>query len=411
MELPVEITVPLTSSIPEVAFVLELGYSMQAFGASATTLEKALGRVAQHLELEGAVFATPTGFLASLRKEGLHSKTYLMRLNTGWSSLEKLADVEALVDLVLSGQLDAAAARQHLAALSARPPRFGFWLKVGAHGLAAMGMACIFGGGWREVLLGAGVGLLVGFAVLLAQKRHNLARLTPLLGGLLSALAGGLIGRWLPSVSYTILVVSGIIGLLPGLGLLVSMQELGTGNLVSGTARMAGTGLVFILLAFGVGLGQQLGASWLPVVPTLPLALPLWTVAPAIAMVALGFLVIFQGRPADYGWTLVASALAWATAHLAAQALGPVAGAGIAALALGAGCNTYARRTRRPGAVLQLPALMLVLPGSLGLHSLTMMMQQQTLEGLQAGFQALAVTVALMVGLLLANAMVPRRTF
>jgi hypothetical protein len=116
MELPVEITVPLTSSIPEVAFVLELGYSMQAFGASATTLEKALGRVAQHLELEGAVFATPTGFLASLRKEGLHSKTYLMRLNTGWSSLEKLADVEALVDLVLSGQLDAAAARQHLAA-------------------------------------------------------------------------------------------------------------------------------------------------------------------------------------------------------------------------------------------------------------------------------------------------------
>jgi uncharacterized membrane protein YjjB (DUF3815 family) len=61
--------------------------------------------------------------------------------------------------------------------------------------------------------------------------------------------------------------------------------------------------------------------------------------------------------------------------------------------------------------VLQLPALMLVLPGSLGLHSLTMMMQQQTLEGLQAGFQALAVTVALMVGLLLANAMVPRRTF
>jgi uncharacterized membrane protein YjjP (DUF1212 family) len=393
MELPVEITVPLTSSIPEVAFVLELGYSMQAFGASATTLEKALGRVAQHLELEGAVFATPTGFLASLRKEGLHSKTYLMRLNTGWSSLEKLADVEALVDLVLSGQLDAAAARQHLAALSARPPRFGFWLKVGAHGLAAMGMACIFGGGWREVLLGAGVGLLVGF------------------GGLLSALAGGLIGRWLPSVSYTILVVSGIIGLLPGLGLLVSMQELGTGNLVSGTARMAGTGLVFILLAFGVGLGQQLGASWLPVVPTLPLALPLWTVAPAIAMVALGFLVIFQGRPADYGWTLVASALAWATAHLAAQALGPVAGAGIAALVLGAACNTYARRTRRPGAVLQLPSLMLILPGSLGVHSLTLMMQKQTLDGLQAGFQSVAVTVALMVGLLLANAMVPRRTF
>jgi uncharacterized membrane protein YjjP (DUF1212 family) len=339
---PIEASAPLSSSIPEVAFVLELGHTMQAFGVSASTLEKALGRVAQHLELEGAVFATPTGFLASLRKEGHHSKTYLMRVNTGWSSLEKLAEVEALVDQVLAGELEVAAARQHLAALSARPPRFGFWIKVGAHGLAAMGMACIFGGGWPEVLLGAGVGLLVGFAVLLAQKRQNLARLSPLLGGLLSALAGGLIGRWVPSASYPILVISGIIGLLPGLGLLVAMQELGTGNLVSGTARMAGTGLVFILLAFGVGLGQQLGASWLPLAPASPTALPIWTVAPAIAMVALGFLVIFQGRPADYGWTLGASALAWASAHLGAHLLGPVAGAGIAALVLGAGCNLYA---------------------------------------------------------------------
>jgi uncharacterized membrane protein YjjP (DUF1212 family) len=407
----IEITVPLTSSIPEVAFVLELGYAMQAFGVSSSTLEKALGRVAQHLELEGAVFATPTGFLASLRKEGHHSKTYLMRVNTGWSSLEKLAEVEALVDLVLSGQLDVPEARQHLAALSARAGRFGFWTKVLAHGFAAMGMATIFGGSWREVLLGTGVGLLVGFAVLLAQKRANLTRLSPLVGGLLSALAGGLLARWLPSVSYPILVISGIIGLLPGLGLLVAMQELGTGNLVSGTARMAGTGLVFILLAFGVGLGQQLGVSWLPAVPPVPVALPVWTVGPAIALVALGFLVIFQGRPADYGWTLGASALAWASAHLAAHLLGPVAGAGIAALVLGAGCNSYARVARRPGAVLQLPSLMLILPGSLGVRSLTMMMQKQTLEGLEAGFQSLSVTVALMVGLLLANALVSRRTF
>jgi len=400
---------PLTSTIPEVAFVLELGRTMQAFGVSASTLENALGRVAAHLGLEGAVFATPTGFLASLRKEGSHSKTYLMRVDAGRSSLEKLAEAESLVDLVLTDRLDVQEARQHLAALTVRPARFGPGLKVAAHGLAAMGMADVFGGGWREVLFGALVGLLVGFAVHLAQQRRNLGRLAPLLGGLLSALAGGVISRWLPSVSYPILALSGIIGLLPGLGLLVAMQELGTGNLVSGTARMAGTGLVFVLLAFGVGLGQTLGGL-LPG-PAEPLGLPGWTLVPAIALVALGYLIIFQGRLVDYGWTLAASALAWSTAHLATHYLGPVAGAGIAALVLGAGCNHYARRTRRPGAVLLLPSLMLILPGSLGLHSLTLMMQQQTLEGLQAGFQSMSVTVALMLGLLMANAMVSRRTF
>jgi uncharacterized membrane protein YjjP (DUF1212 family) len=414
MDMPtptVEVSIPMTSSIPEVAFVLELGRNMQAFGASVSTLENALGRVSEHLGLEGAVFATPTGFLASLRKEGHHSKTYLMRGDAGWSSLDKLAEVETLVDLVLADRLGIEEARQHLSALLVRPAGFGFWIKVSAHAMAAMGMANIFGGGWREVLLGAVVGLLVGIAVHFTQKRRTLARLAPLMGGMVSSLAGGVIGHWVPSVSYPILVLGGIIGLLPGLGLLVAMQELGTGNLVSGTARMAGTGLVFVLLAFGVGLGQQLGASWLPAIPADPRALPFWTVGPAIALVAMSFLIIFQGRLADYGWTLGASALAWGTAHLAAHVLGPVAGAGIAALALGSACNHYARLSRRPGAVLLLPSLMLILPGSLGVRSLTMMMQKQTLEGLQAGFQSMSVTVALMLGLLMANAMVSRRTF
>ena len=54
---------------------------------------------------------------------------------------------------------------------------------------------------------------------------------------------------------------------------------------------------------------------------------------------------------------------------------------------------------------------MVILPGSLGVRGLTMLLEQQTLQGLQAGFQALSVTVALMLGLLLANAVVPRRTF
>ena len=401
----------LSSSIPEVAFVLELGRTLQAFGVSASTLETALGRVAQHLGLEGAIFATPTGFLASLRKEGHHSKTYLMRVDIGQNSLEKLAEAESLVDLVLQDRLDVPAAREHLARLTARPPRFGFWLRVCAHGFAAMGMAIIFGGGWREVLLGTAVGLLAGTAVQLALGKSHLARLAPLLAGLVSSLAGGLLSRFIPSVSDPILVVCGIIGLLPGLGLLISMQELGTGNLVSGTARMAGTGLVFVLLAFGVGLGQRLGTSWLPLAAFQPHALPFWTLVPAVALVALAFLIIFQGRPADYGWTLGASALAWGTAHLGTQLLGPETGAGLAALALGAACNYYARRTRRPGAVLLLPSLMVILPGSLGVRSLTMMMEKQTVEGLQAGFQSFSVTVTLMLGLLIANAMVSRRTF
>lgn len=404
---------PPPSSVPEVAFVLEMGRALQTFGVAVPTLEKALMRLAEHLGLEGALYATPTGFLASLRPEGHRGKTYLQRVESGESSLEKLAEAEGLVDLVLAGKVDVAGARERLAALLARPPRFGDGLVVLAYGLAAMGVARVFGGGWRELLLSPLVGLLVGFAVVLVQRRRALARLAPLVGGAVSALGAALLAHLLlPGASQAVLVLGGIIVMVPGLGLLVSMQELGTGNLVSGTARLAGTILYLVMLAFGVGLGQRLGAGLVPrAAEALPVPLPLWTLIPALALVALAFLVVFQGRLADYGWTLAATVVAWGAARIGAEALGPVAGAGLAALVLGALCNVYARRARRPGATLLLPSLMLILPGSLGFRSLTLMLHQQTLEGLQAGVQSLIVTVALMLGLLLANATVSRRSF
>ena len=400
------------SSVPEVALVLELGRALQEFGASAPTLESALTSLAQHLGIEEAIYATPTGFLASLRRPGHRGKTYLIRANTGESVLEKLAETEALVDQLMQDRIGVDAARTRLARLRERPPRFGPWVQVGAYAITSAGMADIVGGGWREMLLGAVIGLLVGMAVqLLARRRPGLARLAPLAGGVLSSLGGALLVHVLPSASFPVLVLSGIIVLVPGLGLLVSMQELGTGNLVAGTARLAGSMLVFLLLAFGVGLGQRLGGEWLAGVPVPPQPLPVWARVPSLGLAGLGFLVIFQGLPRDYLWTLGACVLAWSSAHLGTLLLGPVGGAGCSALILGAACNQYGRRSRRPGATLLLPSLMMILPGSLELHGLSLMLHGQTLEGLQGGFQAVAVTVALMLGLLLANALVRRRAF
>ncbi len=397
------------SSHPEVAFVLALGRALQTYGVSAPTLEQALGRVAERLGLEGALYATPTGFLASLRKEGHHGKTYLQRIEAGLSDLDKLSQVEALVDLVVEGHLDVQEAQSHLAGILASPPRYGPWRVVGAYGLAAFGMARVLGGGWREMLLGTLVGLLVGTMVLTIQRRRSLGRLAPLVGGLISAFGSALLATLVPGSSQTVLALTGIIVLIPGLGLLVSMQELGTGHLVSGTARLAGTVLVFLLLGFGVGLGQRLAGSL--AIPSDPAPLPLWTLLPALGVVVLSFMVIFQSRLANFGWTLIASALAWCVSLAGTHTLGPEAGAGLGALVLGAACNIYGRRARRPAMVLLLPALMLLLPGAIGFRSLTLLLHQQTLAGLEAGFHALFVSVALMLGLLVANATVPRRSF
>ena len=402
---------PVVSPIPEVTFALNLGRALQEFGVSAQTLENALGRLAHHLGLEGAVYATPTGFLASFQKLRGPSKTYLIRTGSYSANLAKLAETEALVDRVIDDSMGVDEALWQLEQISRRSPRFGPLIQIGAYAIAAMGMAVVFGGGWREALLSSLIGALVGLAAQFLEQKRNQISLAPLVGGIISSLGGIVLGNLVPSISHPILILSGFIVLVPGLGLLVSMQELGTGNLVAGTSRLVGTGFVLMLLAFGVAIGQRLGSGWYGGLIAEPKALPFWAIPPAIALVALGYLVVFQGALRDYTWTLGASIVAYGSARMTTQLMGPEVGSGIAALVLGAVCNHYSRRTRRPGAVLLLPSLMLIVPGSKGFQGLLMVLHKHTLEGLQAGFQSLTVTVALMLGLLLANVLVPRRRF
>ncbi len=396
---------------PELAFTLRLGQTLQAFGESAQTVEEALGRVAQHLGLEGAVYATPTGLLTTFGRDGAPARTDLIRTAAYGADLERLAETGDLVDRVLADRIGAEAALRELEALTARPPRHGPGRMAGAYALSALGMAVVFGGGWREALLSAVIGLLVGIAAQVLDRHRTQISLLPLAGGLISSLGGLALGALFPAVSNPVLILSGFIVLVPGLGLLVSMQELGTGNLVAGTSRLMGTGFVLLLMASGVALGQRIGGGWLRGTPPDPAPLPAWAVLPAIALASLGFLMVFRGARRDYPWTFLASLLAYAAAKAGAALLGPEVGAGAAALALGAACNHYAKLTRRPGAVLLLPSLMLILPGSLGFRSFLLMLHKQTLEGLQAGFQSIFVAVALMLGLLLANVLVPRRRF
>ena len=409
-------TTSLISSIPEIALVLELGCLLQKLRVDASTLEVALGRVIQHLGLEGTIFAIPTGFFAALRKEGSHSKTYLMRVRGGSPNLKRLAEAETLVDLLLSGELDVTSAREQLAKLATRQARFGFWSKTVASGLAAMGMASIWSGSWSDRWWGLIVGLLVGLGVNLAEKHTKTASLAPFIAGAISAFVSCFVFHVAPSTHYFTIVIGGIVCLIPGFELLVAMQELGTGNLVSGTARMAGAGLIFIFLTIGMIGGQQFGTYLWPQrhhkVILLVSRFP-EIVIPSLTIVALAYLIIFQGRLTDYGWTLLVGILTWYGNYFCTIKIGDIASAGVTTLVLGAGCNYYAQRSRNPEIVILLPAILLILPGSLGIHGLTSIVDAQasTVMGIQTGFTYFYVTVALMLGLLTANALVSRRTF
>ena len=197
---------------------------------------------------------------------------------------------------------------------------------------------------------------------------------------------------------------------MPGLTLTVAMTELATRNLVSGAARLSGAVLMFMTIGVGFALGNRLGvlAFGEPLAAS-PSELPPWTELPALAVVAVALLILFRAHPKDFGWFLGAAALALYGSRAGTEILGPQLGALVGAVLVGVASNFFARVVRRPAAIVQMPGIMLLVPGSVGFRSVAELVQQDTLSGVQTAFSMVLVAISLVTGLLLANVLLPPR--
>jgi len=395
---------------PEIALCLELGRAFQAFGIPAHRFEDALTRIAARLGLDGQFFALPTAFFASLGL-GDHHWTFIQRSVSGDVNLAKLTDLQKTTDALIDGRLSAPEARTRVREILAAPDRWGLLVTVLCFGLGSAPAATFFGGGWREMVLTALLGAMVGLTAVLLGRKAGFARLVyPVAGTLVGFLSLAAAYRF-PHVSPQVLTLAGLIVLVPGLRLVVSMNELATGNLVAGTARLVDTAMTFLSLGFGVALGQRLASPMLDrALLGAPVPLPAWTTLPTLLLAAAAFVVIFKARSSDLPGIFAACVLAFYGTRYGAILLGPQFGVGLGAFALGLGSNLYTRVRRRPSVVTLLPGLMVLVPGGLGFRGLEFIIQKQLVMGLDTAFQALFVAIALLMGLLLAHAAVEPRT-
>ena len=191
---------------------------------------------------------------------------------------------------------------------------------------------------------------------------------------------------------------------------LVAIKELATRHLVAGSARMFGATLVFLELGFGVILAHKL-TQVLPVLPQrLGQTTPMWwSEVLALAISALAFGVYFQAKPRHFGWVSLGSVLAYGGARLAGASLGAESGAFLGALLLGLGANTFARRTGQPASIVLIPGVILLVPGSVGLRSMTAIVLKDVMGGVQAGFAVMMIATAIVAGLLIADVASPAR--
>ncbi len=393
-----------------IAFCLEIGRALHSFGTPAHRFEEAMQRLVASLGLEGDFLAHPTAFFAELRSEA-RREVFIVRAEPGETNLEKLVSIQALVKQVISGSLPIEEAVARVQEVVAQAPRFGRTLVVASFGLSSAMAARFFGGGWREMVLSGLLGVFISLLGFWTSKQHHLSQVLVLLAATLAGFGGVVAAHLIPHTAAFTITLAGIVVLLPGLKLTVALREVATGNLVAGSARLVDAVMILMMLAFGVALGRQVAmqfASAFREASSIPLAA--WTEWVALLVVPVAYLVLFQARKRDFGWILLAGIVAFVSSRLGSAWLGPELGAGLGATALGIAANLFGRRTRLPNQIMELPGLLVLVPGAIGFRGLAFLSMGETEVGLQTAFRMVFLAVALVMGLSLANAMVrPRK--
>src|SRR5690606_29756251 len=172
-----------------------------------------------------------------------------------------------------------------------------------------------------------------------------------------------------------------------------------------GVARFSGALVVFLTITFGTALGSRLaelavGAPLaVPPTPTPPwvdlLALLVAPIALAIlfraplraapAIVAVGFLGYQGGRPGS-------------------EWISPEVGMFVGAMVAGLAARAWSNATGKPETVVLGPAILLLVPGSIGYHSFASLLERDVTSGVGTAFRMVLVAISLVAGLLLAHA-------
>jgi uncharacterized membrane protein YjjB (DUF3815 family) len=138
---------------------------------------------------------------------------------------------------------------------------------------------------------------------------------------------------------------------------------------------------------------------------------PLWVSVACITLSPPALGIIFKARPADLlpitGVGVIAYVAASGFSAWTGNQLGPF----FAALLVGLLANAFARFGNRPASVVLMPAIMMLVPGSVGFKSITFMLEADVLGGVEQAFHMMLVTTANVAGLLTAGLLFPPRRY
>ncbi|MCA0394115.1 MAG: threonine/serine exporter family protein [Proteobacteria bacterium] len=398
-----------------IAFLVELAEHLHLYGTTSQRLEGAIVSVARRLGLDCEPWSNPTGMILTFsdpqRPPGESDSTRVIRLPPGETNLYKLSKADEIAEEVVAGRLDLAEGHAALRALDRPSSWRGNVQQVVGFGLAAASVAGLLRLPWLDIATAGVIGTLIGLLGLASRGRPQMKEADDAIAGIVAGGLAALVAAFIAPLNLNTVVIASMIVLMPGMALTNAFSELTSQHLVSGTARFAGAVTTLLKLTVGtmialtlvqlVGLEPQVRA-WRPQ--------PAWVEWGAVVTAAWAFAALFRAARRDYLLVMAAAIAGYAISRHVGQWLGSPIGVFLSALVITVAGNGYARWWNRPGAIIRVPGIIMLVPGSTSLRSLLVAVQQQDVAaGQDAAITVVNVLLALIAGLLIGNLLLPAR--
>ncbi len=404
-----------------VRFLTELGRRLHLAGVSASRLEGAIRSVAQAIGVRCEIWSSPTGLLLSLSDADVvqgTQETRVLRLDPGDINLGALARLDAIAEQVVTGGMSLEGAWEAMHALDKPTTARQELATVAAFGLAAASVAGLLRTGWIDIAVAGVLGLIIGWLALLSQSRPHFGAAFEAVGALVVTALATAFAHFVAPLSLQTVIVAALIVLMPGLSLTTAVAELASQQLVTGTTRFAGAMTVLLKLTFGSVAASQLmtALGWTPMAGT-PTPLPPQVELVAMVAAALSFAVLFRASRRDVLLVMASASLGYILTRAGSAWFAPVASGAFAgavffsSLTMAALANLYGRLWNRPGALVRVPGIMLLVPGSVGFRALSFVMERDYTLGFDTLVAVLSAILALVAGLLFGSLLVPPRRY
>ncbi|GJJ70640.1 hypothetical protein EMPS_02990 [Entomortierella parvispora] len=413
----VELTEALVDILQRQDLLIRLCKSLIRYGAPSHRIEMAMEAMCKTFGVDGSFAFLPGLMMISFGDSDTHtSETHLIKCAQGFD-MGRLAKVNKIARAVVYGQIEPKDALTELKAVNAEKQPYGMWTVLASYAVSSGLIApLVFKGSWYDMLAGMGLGSVVGLTTLLASRYSVYSNVFEISTSILIAFVAKALRDY---VCFTGVVLAGIVMLLPGLSLTTAIMELSSRYMISGSVRMFYSLIYCLFLGFGLSIGSNLWDVFREPPPgdlkmgyCHPATEPWrWILFPFLAI---AFNVQLYATPKQWPVMVVCSSVGYAVSEFSGM-YWPHSlhiAAAVSAFVVGLLGNIYERLTHELAFVPILGAILLIVPGGMGVRSSLLLLDQSgnASQGTAFALQMILVGLGIAVGLFASTLVVyPRK--